>query len=582
MLNTMKIKITLVLLLISGLSNAFITVGSGGVGVCDFDNLFDAYTASVANNDHFIRVTSEQTLHDTFIMTSFTQITGGYDNCGNADSNTMGSNLTQWSGDNADTVVTINVGGALPLVLMENFRLFNGNNTGFEGAGGMKIINGSVTLINSIIESNDGQQGGGIQLSGNSNITVQDSVISGNTATTQGGGIWCTGGSASVDMTGDSVIKLNSSNGKGGGVYAANGCQVTINNGNPSTNPKFGINGNVADFGGGVYMSSGADMIISGSDLAPAEISDNISTNANAQFAGGGGVFLTGNGTTLTATNTHISGNTAVNHGAGMVVEDFANINMKRLNTACWDNDKCSRLWKNRITSATGFAAVGYLNTGGVAQINQTYISENEANSRVAFYVKNAAYLRLEGNVIAYNIGKSPVTAQSLFEIAGQMNSGGNIDFLYNTITHNNASTMFDLNGSDSQPFLKIVNSMIIDQGVILSTTGATAPNVTVHCNFVHEDTSLIGTLTNNHLVVNPSLYVDFVDGNNGDFHLASDSLARDFCGESTLQSQFKDLNGKDRGIDDPTILPEEGDYDAGAYEYQVALPDAMFSDGFE
>ncbi len=537
--------------------------------------MFDAYTASVANNDHFIRVTSEQTLHDTFIMTSFTQITGGYDNCGDADNNIMGANLTQWNGDNTDTVITIDVSGVLPLVLLENFRLFNGNNIGVAGAGGMKIINGDVTLVNSIVELNDGREGGGIHVSDNSSITINDTAIKSNTATSRGAGVFCVGANASVNMTGDSVIQLNSTTGNGGGVYASNGCQVTINNGNPSTNPKFGINGNVADFGGGVYMSSGADMIISGSDLAPAEITDNVSTNGNNQFAGGGGVFLSGNGTTLTATNTHISGNTAVNYGAGMVVENSALLSMKRLNTSCWDNDKCSSLSNNRVTSGFGNAAAGYIDFGGVVQINQTFISHNQANSKTVFRLNDFASARLEGNLIVDNIGLLNATTQSLFEITGSFTS--TLDFFYNTLASNKAFVIFDLNGSSSSQEIRVINSLIWDQGDIINQSGANAPQGVFDCNLLHETTTLFGTSNDNTL-----LFPKFVDELNGDFHLASDSPARDLCGEGVIQSQFKDLNGQDRGVDDPTIPALRGNFEPGAYEYRVILPDAMFSDGFE
>ncbi len=571
----MKKTTLLFLLLLSSQSFGFITVGSGGIGVCDFDNLLDAYTASVANNDHFIRVTSEQTLHDTFVMTSFTQITGGYDNCLDADTNTMGTNLTQWNGDNTDTVVTMNVGGAFPLVLIENFRLFNGNNTGFEGAGGIKIINGTLTLINSLVESNNGKEGGGIQLSGSSSLTIQDSVVASNTATLQGGGLWCTGASASVTIKGDSVIKLNSTNGKGGGIYASNACQVTVNNSAPMNNPVFGINGNVADFGGGVYMTTGANMIISGSDSTPAAITDNISTNANAQFAGGGGVFLTGNGTTLTTTNTHISNNTAINYGAGMVVENSALITMKRLNTPCWDNDKCSSLSNNRVTDGFGHSAAAFLDSGGVAHINQTFISNNQANSRTVMSLKDFSIARLEGNLIVDNVNLAGGNTQSLFHLSGNLASA--LDVFYTTIASNKAFVLFDLNGVSSSQEIRVINSLIWDQGDIINQSGGNAPQGVFDCNLVHQTTTLFGTVNDTTL-----LYPKFIDDLNGNFHLASDSDARDLCGEGVIQSQFKDLNGQDRGIDDPTIPALNGDFEPGAYEYKVVLPDAMFSNGFE
>jgi len=575
MFKTIKTQLSLIMFLLTTQASAVITVGAGGIGVCDHNNLFDAFDDAITNNDHFIRVTSELIMHDTFIINDFIQITGGYDNCADANNNIAGTNLSQWDGDNSDTVVNINVAGVLPLVLIENFRIFDGNDTGFEGAGGIKVSNGSLTLINSTVESNAGSEGGGIQVTGNSSsLTLQDTIITNNSATILGGGISCNN-MAEMNMSGDSVITLNTTNGNGGGIFGSNSCQININNGTPNLHPIFGLNGNIAEFGGGVYLSQGADMTITGDNSNPAEIVNNISTSANAQFEGGGGAFLTDNGTTLTATNAHISRNTAVNFGAGMVVKNSALVTMKRLNTPCWDNDKCSSLSGNRITSNTGNSAAGFFGFGGTGNINQTFISNNQANSRAIFRIDDFASVNMEGNVIVDNVGLSGVTTQSLFEVTG--NSGSTLDFFYNTIASNNAFVMFVLNGISSSQSIRIINSIIWDQGDIIATLGGNTATGVFNCNFVHETTTLFGSMVDN-FVSNPT----FVDSANGDFHLSDNSFAIDLCNENTIQSQFKDLNGKDRGNDYPAIVDLRGTFDAGAYEYQFAELDIIFKNGFE
>lgn len=561
-------------LMLMSTASAIITVGSGGIGVCDHDNLFDAYEDAIANNDHFIRVTSEITMHDTFTISEFIQITGGYDNCGDADTNTPGTNLSQWDGDNQDTVVKLNVNTVLPLVLIENFRIFNGRNISSSESGGIRINKGNLTIVNSLIEQNIGDEGGGIGLSGNeSHVTIHNTKISANTAT-YGGGIQCIS-NASVTMTGNSVILLNSANNNGGGIHGSHDCQITINNGNPTTNPIFGINGNQADFGGGVYLSNSAIMTISGNDSNPAHISNNFSINPNAQFAGGGGIFLTDNGTRLTATNTYITGNSAVNYGGGMVVEQSAFLEMNRLNTPCWDNDKCSSLSDNGVSESTGNSGAGFIDFGGTAHISQTFISNNRANSRALFRLEDFSHLRLEGNVITNNKGLSGIATQSLFEVRG--NLGSQLSFYYNTLVGNNAFVMFNLNGNSAIQELRIYNSIIRDQGNIIFTSGANTPSVEANCNILHETNSLIGTLTDN-FISDPS----FVDAANDDFHLADNSSGRDLCSENIIQSQYKDLNGNDRGLDDPSIPALRGNYEPGAYERQLVISDIIFKNGFE
>jgi hypothetical protein len=186
------------------------------------------------------------------------------------------------------------------------------------------------------------------------------------------------------------------------------------------------------------------------------------------------------------------------------------------------------------------------------------------------------AYLRLEGNLIVGNTSINQPSASRLISIEGNSGLAGNLDFFYNTVSTNNVLTHFFLDGSSSQQFVSINNSIIWDQGNIIETTGPINPALTVDCNYVHETTSFsVAQTATDIFSINPN----FVNSLNGDFHVDLQSLSMDLCDENTIQSHHSDLNGKTRGYDNPAIGNLRGAYDAGAYEQNL---DAIFSNGFE
>lgn len=578
----MKIKIfTHIKLLTSVLLTCLVTSGSAFVTVgatpdCDFHSIVDAYDDA----DVFVRISTDSVYSDLFTFRKTKWLTGGYDTCAEAEAGILGESKTQWTGFNAGAVIGIDADLAtVSIITLDNFDIFEGRDVSPGGAGGI-LIEGNSTLLlaNSDVHDNEGDQGGGIRVVGqNASVIISNTFISSNSAEDFGGGVYCDKG-ASFTMLGESAINFNTATNKGGGIMADGDCQIEDESGSIASgfSAEFGIFGNQADFGGGVYLQGGADMLLTGDDNHPAGIDLNFSMNVNEQFRGGAGVYITGASSTFAGVNSRIINNFAMTSGAGIVVLDFAHFTMTRLDSKCWDNDACSSLSQNVVNTATGTEGAGYIANNAVVNISQTKIDNNQARRRSVFNIKNAS-VRLEGNVITNNKAPmSPVTSDNLFALE----DNASLDFHYNTLTENNSAAMFELKLKKEQ-LLKVHNSIIWDQGNIYTTvdnSGQTLPleqDVTFSCNGVHSIDSLADIDFSDTFAINP----EFVDAANGNYHVIPSSFALDMCDESIIQSSFKDLNGNNRGYDDPNVLNFKGPYDAGAYEL---TEEPIFKNGFE
>ncbi|VAW48987.1 hypothetical protein MNBD_GAMMA03-512 [hydrothermal vent metagenome] len=569
------IKIFFILLLLSITTSGLAVITVGSTNDCDYDNLLDAYN----DPDAFVRVTTQLVHSDSFTIAKAKWFTGGYDTCADAESGTLGLFKTKWRRFDDGTVVRINTNNT-SFIVIDGFEIFGGRSLDFGAAGGIVVLgNARLLLINSEVYDNEGNEGGGIRARGeNVRVTISNSIIRNNTATSFGGGVYCENG-ATFTMLGESAIKLNTTPGNGGGIFANLNCQIMVQSGdtNALLSNDFGILSNTGSRGGGVYLQGGADMELLGNDTHPASIIGNVSTiDTNNVIIGGGGVYLTGDGTTFTGKNARIDLNIAQNVGAGFGVTTSARFTMERLDAPCWDNDKCSSLANNIVIKPTGDSAAGFIYDQAYAGISQTYIANNQAENTSIMTVSDVGYLRMEGNLIVANGPFNQNFSLRLFRVAGNNGFAGNMDFFYNTLVANNSLVSFYLDGNSSQQHLNIYNSIIQGQGDIISTVGGIDPFLNINCNYVHETASLSVATT---LVDTYNLNPEFADSANGDYHLSSDSLAKDLCEEQVFIGIFKDLNGLNRGYDDPNIINLRGPYDAGAYEFNN---DLIFSTGFE
>ena len=199
---------------------------------------------------------------------------------------------------------------------------------------GMKITgNANVIIESSWVGDNSASvDGGGIYKAGSGTLILRNSTVGSNTTTKNGGGIYLAQGFA--ELTESSYVGTDSSPNSaasGGGIYVAAGTSLTIEDlcgiaGNTASADGGGVYcGGVLDFrggsiggsgashantavnGGGVYLVSAASLIMDGS----AEIAYNTATN-------GGGVYV-GSGASLTMENlSAVMHNTATANGGGI------------------------------------------------------------------------------------------------------------------------------------------------------------------------------------------------------------------------------------------------------------------------
>ncbi len=560
------------LMMINNLVNAFVTVGVGPE--CTYNNLFDAYQS----NDLDIRVTSEQVHTNNFVIEKFKFFKGGYDNCLTAQADIVGSQKSKWSGLNAlnNTVIEINVDLViLATVIIENFEIYDGNNTSASGAGGIKVSgNSNVIIRNSTIYNNNGNEGGGLHVFGEEAIlSLENTEVYDNEASGYGGGIYCSNG-AHLNIDAKSTVNNNDATFNGGGLFGGNGCDITNFSGEVvDGRVYFGVAYNEANKGGGIYIQSGSEINIEGGDVAPAQIFANSAFENNE--LGGGGLYVTGENTSANLINTRIFGNGSDNHGAAMVVTDQASLVMSQAITGCQYSglEPCSQIKANNVQFISAEGGAGYFSDGASVSISQTDINRNRSILVSGFVVNDSASLRLEGNLIRNNTSiSSQGTAAALFYIGNVIGQTSQVDFIYNTVVNNKPEHIFTVNNINGSQSLNVFNSIIWDTGQIYNFNGPTLAQI--DCSIVHESTSLSGNigaiLTNDPLFINAAME-DYRPS------LASDAI--DFCNDTAFPAGFSDFNNVLRGFDMPSVNNAFGTFDAGAYEY---VPAIIFRNGFE
>lgn len=181
------------------------------------------------------------------------------------------------------------------LTLTVNNSLFQGNSALYDG-GGLYNDAGAIAVLNFVtLKSNTSGYGGGLE--NNGTVTLNDSLVDSNIVTGSGGGIWNLSGT--VNLTRTRVV--NNSAYEGGGINSY-GTHVEINNASIMNNVTTGSNG------GGVYISSGTAFITN------ATISGNQAVGGGAN---GGGVYHNSNDN-LTMTNVTLANNQAGSLGGGL------------------------------------------------------------------------------------------------------------------------------------------------------------------------------------------------------------------------------------------------------------------------
>lgn len=135
------------------------------------------------------------------------------------------------------------------------------NGGGIQVPGGQTSWDGpaNVVVINSVISNNTASNtGGGINMVSGTYyrgvLTVHGSTLSGNSAGTDGGGVWIYNSTATIDH---STMSHNSAAEQGGGIYSSNLSGLTV------TSSSLTYNVATTQDGGGVYNTSGSVAVLS-------------------------------------------------------------------------------------------------------------------------------------------------------------------------------------------------------------------------------------------------------------------------------------------------------------------------------
>ena len=222
-------------------------------------------------------------------------------------------------------------------------------NSANRAGGGIEIVNGLVRLSNVNLVGNDVNgtagtpmpgNGGGLHVSGIANVTIDSGSVFGNSAATEGGGLWNQAGSRLIIQNG-TLIQANEAFGNaadegGGGIYN-NGGDVVVStsqivgnvargtlgsgggifsNGGYITIQSTSLTGNEAERAGGaieVAASTAATRL----RITDSTVATNSALGSGTAPGNGGGIHLAGAVTTM-LTNSTVSGNYAAQDGGGI------------------------------------------------------------------------------------------------------------------------------------------------------------------------------------------------------------------------------------------------------------------------
>jgi predicted outer membrane repeat protein len=553
----------------------YFTIGSDAA--CDFDSATQTIQDVIDTGVGEVRIAHNGLYESPIVINSSVKLRGGYLDCSAADVNNSTTHTTI-DAPGGVAIPTVSIQGSFfyNSILIEHIT-FMGQDANFSAISAFgafaEIILNDVTITGHNID--EFNFGGGINLSeGAIDLTLLDTLVLNNSAH-RGGGIYCDGSFSSMTIKGDSGVAHNTAQGGGGGIYLTNGCELTIYSGvsNPDVSTNFGISDNLSyNEGGGIYADLGAQVTLYGHEFCddsgcvgnntnPVNINNNISGFSGSPVSNdrGAGIYVSGQDTIINVYASLFKDNLGRNGGA-IYVNDLANLNISRLMADCWDSTKCNYFLNNTAITTGG----AIQSDQGQLNISSSYFEENKGFSGSVLYAFGGnSFARIEGSV--FNNNNSVGTTDDYVIRAA---ASATVEIVHATFADNfiEGSATFGIS-SNSQ--LRLYSSIVNDPlGSVLDSSGMT----TLNCVMVHDASLLLGI---NIIEASPG----FVDRNNRDYHLLANAQAKDVCDNSVSQSQFKDIDFEQRGLDDPLLPNIVGTFDVGADEAFVEL---IFANGFE
>ena len=261
-------------------------------------------------------------------------------------------------------------------------------------------------------KANKAKYGGGVYVVGGGTLnmsggkfTMSGGEISGNTATSNGGGVYVGGSGSTFTMSDTASITDNTATSNGGGVGVYSGATFEMN-GNASITDNKATTGN----GGGVYEGGGTFNMSGG-----ASISRNEATTGN-----GGGVYVGGGVFTMSGgsiTSNHTANDT---YGGGVYVDTHGEFNMRGGTIGGAAADKA-----NKAKNGGG----GVYVSGGTFNMSGGSITGNDSNGvfvwgNATFTVSGAATVK--GNTREGAASNVFLTGSAKITIGGELTGSPN------------------------------------------------------------------------------------------------------------------------------------------------------------
>jgi predicted outer membrane repeat protein len=561
-------------------------VGASGAP-CTHATLAAALTAAPAQGETIIRLADNQlyTGINVNIAARNVTIVGGYANCA---ATASGGDRTVLTGAPAaaDSVIEVDSGSDRRTVVLRHLEI-RGGTPDADGGGGLQVQGDTgLTLENVRFEDNGSTDGGAIRLLGTALDPVELRVplggatgtveIAGNSASGDGGGIHCAGADIRVDGT--LLLSSNTAapaTGSGGGALLAD-CALLVGQAGADS-AELSFNHNDAGSGGGFYAEGGSSVLLRG---ARADFVDNRARTS------GGGMVVTGAGTTLAASSLYMSFNHVLTDGGSpsggaIRIGNGAEVTISQELEPCrtlaiGPTRACNTIRDSYVESTFGF---GFGATGGAIAVDesdgtrltlaQTYLGNNRfvpnggPTAGAAIYAgdisaSETSRVELESVIFDNNTGADEEV---------RLDDGVDAEFLFTSF--NATPGLVAAIGARSGAALELHATVSLADTLIDTSDGGI---VAGSCNFLLPGDDSFAS-------VGSTALVDFVDAANGDLRPSAGATMIDRCSDEQFAPQFRDAFDRARPVDVPERPNVPGPFDAGAYEFN---PDPVFADGFE
>jgi hypothetical protein len=580
-------------------------VGPLGNANCNFSTIAAA-VAAADTCPAVIEVSREQQYKAISVSIRNQSLTiAGTDVCGNISSSTT---YTELVGDDIHSVLNI---ADASFVTLRNLSVHSGRaGAGLSGGGINYFGTGSLSLANVEVRNNAGGYGAGVSYVGSGNLYLDGVKIHDNSSADSGGGLRIASasqGEVDVAVVEDPLnateIRNNLAAGDGGGLLLSGNVHFTAAS---SAEDQFLVHDNQAGGKGGAVYLTGAVMADLGVPFtsvrankavdggafalvptsagtprlrlfgtragAPGPVSNNVATN-------NGGALYLGSGSsaaTVCAFDIQFNSNQAKLGGTVAYAQSNAHLAINPEGDASCSFSEVAALGARHCEALSNCQSLVY----NVASdgTNPTSAAMLLATGSASISVRRAA--------IQYNTGGPLVQTTaaaggsvSLRDCLIDQNSGA--DYL---IDNDGAAVTLDgctlaLNSVNQYPLKNRSGTISLRRSIVqefepLYDSG-TATGITLQYMILNSQ-----TLPTDATV----LYGDagLVDRTNGDFHLSSTSLARDFAPAGN-DSPAGDLDGQPRNVDLGGVGNRFGSRDLGAYETQVGgVLDRIFLGDFQ